>query len=202
MRGALAIAAAAVLLAGCASGGGAGGPSTAVAAEPYTGCPDVLVQADPPHHGFGTQDAASSAPDLGVPDSAWVCEYSAQDTGEPDPGGGALYEWRLTTGPVTVADDALAALGDVLARVAVPPAERACTDDLGPRLLLVSVSGDLQVAMTIDDYGCREIRLTEDPWESAPGAPGDPDLPAGVLMTTDGDPAAEVRALSGIGGGR
>ncbi|MDN4483937.1 hypothetical protein [Demequina lignilytica] len=202
MRGALAIAAAAMLLAGCASGGGAG-PSTASAVEPSTGCPDVLVQADPPHHGFGTQDAATSVPELGVPEAAWVCEYVAEDTGDPDPDGGALYEWRRTDAALAeVPDDALVELGDLLAMVDVPPADRACTDDLGPRLLLVAVTDDRQVAMTIDEYGCREIRLTEDPWESPPGSPSDPDLPAGVLMADGVDAAALVRELSGLGGGR
>ncbi len=188
----------AVLLAGCTVVASSGEPSPAITTFTSVECPDVLVQPDPPRRGFGTSDPVRAAPALGVPAVAWLCEYVAEDAGSPDPDGGALYEWRLTTGPATVRDDALERVGALLAGLSVPPAERACTDDLGPRVLLTVVAGDRRIGLTIDDYGCREIRLTDDPWTVAPGEPSDPDLPGGVLLGPDGM-LAELRSLAGAG---
>lgn len=65
----------------------------------------------------------------------------------------------------------------------VPPeGDQACTADLGPRYLLVFATPEERVlAVSVDAYGCRDARLTADPWGGAPGeAPAD-GVPVGVL---------------------
>ena len=46
---------------------------------------------------------------------------------------------------------------------------RVCTEELGPRWMLVlSRSGDL-TGVVVDGYGCRDVRLTDEPFTTVAG---------------------------------
>lgn len=157
-------------------------------------CPqDLPVGDDPSGHGFGTQEVADELPTLLEPQLAWVCQYNTFDVGTT-PGGGTTYGWRRSgqPKPVPAGDlpDLYAALNDLA------PADRSggCDADLGPRWMVVySHAGDLN-GVVVDDYGCRDVRLTDNPHVTPPGA-GDQDGTVGGLL--DGG-AAILHAL-GVG---
>ena len=48
-------------------------------------------------------------------------------------------------------------------------------------LVLATDDGNL-TDISIDRYGCREVRLTGDPWSGAPGETPAPGVPRGVLF--------------------
>ena len=192
--GALSLAAAAVFLAGC------GGTPTA--ADPVLRpheladagnrpCPDALPTGDDPSgHGFGTSEPADERPALLDPQEAWVCQYSLYDgtPAEREP------TWRRTgqTAPVSTTD--LPALRAALDDLAPADESRTCTADLGPRWLVVYSHGGDLTGVVVDDYGCQEVRLTDDPYATAPGAERQQGTVGGVL-----DNGREVLAAVGVG---
>ena len=156
-------------------------------------CPAKLPTGeDPSGHGFGTEAAAEELPSLLEPQEAWVCQYNTFDAGTTD--AGAVYGWRLDGQPQPVAADKIADLQDALDDLT--PADRGdCTADLGPRWMVVySHDGDL-TGVVVDDYGCRDVRLTDDPHTTPPGADNQEGAVGGVL---DGGPAI----LDALGIGR
>ena len=157
-------------------------------------CPTKLPTGeDPSGHGFGTEDPADELPSLLEPQEAWVCQYYTFDAGTTD--AGAVYGWRLEgqPQPVVASDltDVQHALDDLT------PADRSggCTSDLGPRWMVVyRHDGDL-TGVVVDDYGCRDVRLTDDPHTTPPGVDDQDGTVGGVL---DGGPAI----LDALGIGR
>ena len=88
-------------------------------------------------------------------------------------------ETRREPEPVAAAD--LAGLQQALDDLALADPSAACTDDLGPRWMVVSDhEGDL-TGVVVDDYGCRDVRLTDDPHATPPGAGGQDGTVGGVL---------------------
>lgn len=144
-------------LAGCGDeGDGSGGSSEGTAREQrdelsaHRGqpCPRRLPQTEGP--GLGTQDPADEAPSLPVADRAWVCEYAATAPG-----------WPRQGPPRAVPDEVLAALEERVAALGPADGMRMCTEELGPRWMLVlSHDGDL-AGVVVDGYGCRDVRLTD-----------------------------------------
>ena len=114
-----------------------------------------------------------------TPERVWVCRYEAHGQSQGD---GQTYRWQLQGGP-TKGDPALsAALSEFLDEVDPADEDRACTSELGPRWMIsYSHQGDL-TGVVVDDYGCREVRLTDEPFETAPGDPGQTGTVPGVLM--------------------
>lgn len=158
-------------------------------------CPPALPAPadDPGGHGFGTSTPAEREPHFAVPDTAWVCQYTAQEIGRTDSGGTA-FEWSLTNTPRRL-DDAL--LSQVTKRmnglsVDTDSEARACTSDLGPRYALVNSSGGDLTGIVVDDYGCEDVRLTDNPFVRAPGDPQGGGTVPGVLLSADGF-AAELK---------
>lgn len=152
-------------------------------------CPPEL--ADPgDDHGFGTDDPAESAPELPPADAAYVCRYAPVDSGSAD-GGGKRIGWELEAEEQAVADDDLAQVDELLGQLQPAAENRACTADLGPRWMLVHVAGSDVTGVVVDDFGCRDVRLTDDPATVAPGE-------GGVLAGPD-DLVASVAGL--VGGG-
>jgi hypothetical protein len=101
-------------------------------------------------------------------------------------------ETRRTRRTVVAAD--LPELQDALGDLA--PADRSggCTSDLGPRWMVVySHDGDL-TGVVVDDYGCRDVRLTDDPHTTPPGADDQDGTVGGVL-----DGGAEILNVLGVG---
>lgn len=158
-------------------------------------CPEELpLGEDPSGLGFGTGEVAGAIPSLLDPQEAWVCQYHQVDVDRP-PGAGTTYGWRRAGQPVPVVAGDLPRLRAALDGLL--PADRdggACPADLGPRWAVVySHDGDL-TGVVVDDYGCLDVRLTDDPWTTPPGADDQDGTVGGVL---DGG-AAILRAL-GVG---
>lgn len=159
-------------------------------------CPEELpVGDDPSGHGFGVQESADEIPNLLAPQEAWVCQYNPVDAGSTA-NGGTISKWERSGEPAPVAagdiDRLQAALGDL----APADPNRGCTADLGPRgLVAYTHDGDL-TGVVVDDYGCRDVRLTERPHTTPPGADGQEGEVRGVL-----DGGRAVLAALGVGRG-
>lgn len=204
-------AAAVLVLASVAACGEEGGPPAEVVTAPpattdptaatelasHDGepCPQRLPPADEETHGWGTDDAATESPTLPVADEAWVCTYAPREA-DRRADGDVVLRWERTEEPAALDREELRRAEAALDGLA--PAQReevACTADLGPRWMLVlSDDGDL-TGVVVDDYGCRDVRLTPEPHTVVPGTGGGGTV-AGVL---DGGPAV-LRAL-GVGRG-
>lgn len=158
-------------------------------------CPTELpIGDDPSGHGFGVEAPAEQLPDLLDPHEAWVCQYETYDR-DTTANGGLVYGWRQTGDPSPVAPGDLPALRSALDSMVLPSPDQACTADLGPRWMVVySHDGDL-TGVLVDDYGCRSVRLTDDPHSTPPGAVDQDGTVGGVL---DGGAAV----LDAVGRGR
>lgn len=168
-----------VLLGGCGAARVTGAPTASTesgAAHEVTTrvgqfCPDRLpVGEDPGGHGFGVQRDATATPTLPALEQAWVCRYDPVDVGVT-PEGGAVFEWRLGAPARALDESLLPRVATALAGIRPFPGGRGCTDDLGPRWMIAySHDGDDPIGVVVDDYGCREVRLTDDPFRTPPGA--------------------------------
>ena len=144
-------------------------------------CPEELpVSDDPSGHGFGTEEVADELPTLLEPQEAWACRYRPVDAGSL-PDGGTTSGWRRAGRPEPVTTADLPRLQAALDGLAPAERGRVCTADLGPRWMVVySHDGDLTGAV-VDDYGCRDVRLTDSPHTTSPGADGQDGTVRGVL---------------------
>jgi hypothetical protein len=160
-------------------------------------CPkDLPIGEDPSGHGFGVEDAADEPPTIAEPQDAWVCRYDPSDVGTTS-SGGALFEWRRVGQPEAVPAADLPDLHAAVDDLAVFDGARACTSDLGPRWMIVySRDGDL-TGVVVDGYGCREVRLTDNPHTTPPGAENQDGTVGGVL-----DGGAAILEAVGIGRSR
>ena len=133
-------------------------------------CPQELpIGDDPSGHGFGAGEVADELPTILEPQRAWVCEYNTFIIGTT-PSGGSIYGWSRSGQPEPVAAGDLPGLQAALDDLALPAPSGACDADLGPRWMVVyNHDGDLTGAI-IDDYGCRNVRLTDNPHVTPPGA--------------------------------
>lgn len=194
----LAVLAVAVALVGCGSDSSpeATEPTTPPSVDAATVCPAELPLGDDPDgHGFGTREEADERPSLPTPERAWVCRYDAVDAGE-SPDGGASFDWVRQGSAEPVAEPAVEELAATLDLVApFEVADRVCPADLGPRWLVVYPHDGGLVGVVVDDFGCREVRLTDDPATTPPGAGERDGTVPGVL---DGGTAV----LSAVGVGR
>ncbi|WP_460840423.1 hypothetical protein [Nocardioides marmoraquaticus] len=170
----LATLAATVLLSACgdtggsgtaADGGGSADSSGSASPEPEPRdeaspvaleCPRRLADA------AGIVDPAQATPTFPRVEAAVVCSYLQGRS--PDAG------WERTVGPVEVPDDRLASLDDTLAGLRPAPADQMCTMDMGPRVLVLAATSDGVVGVVAEQYGCRQVLLTDDPADVAPGA--------------------------------
>ncbi|WP_183095369.1 hypothetical protein [Nocardioides stalactiti] len=142
-------------------------------------CPDELpVGDDPDGYGFGTNEPAEERPSMLSPEKVWVCKYWA---GGQSTGSHQTYRWQLEGEPRKVGEDVRGALIEFLDELEPAEEDRACTADLGPRWMVsYSHEGDL-TGVVIDDFGCDEVRLTDEPFEKAPGDPDQEGTVPGVL---------------------
>lgn len=157
-------------------------------------CPQELpIGDDPSGHGFGPEAAANEIPALLEPQEAWVCRYDTFDLGTT-PSGGITYGWRRAGQPDPVAATGLPDLQAALHDLAPADRNRGCTDDLGPRWMVVySHNGDL-TGVVVDDYGCRDVRLTDNPHVTSPGTDNQDGTVGGVL-----DSGATILDVLGVG---
>ncbi|WGX95338.1 hypothetical protein [Nocardioides sp. L-11A] len=179
-----------LILGGCADGPEAPAIETQESTAPDDlTCPDQLpLGADPGGHGFGTDRPAASAPSLRAPDRAWVCRYLPLEAGPAAQGSGVTYRWQRDGAAQPVAADALDPLTMSLAGLRPAHDDLICTSDLGPRWLLVLRHRDDLTGVVVDDYGCRQVRLTGEPFDTAPGDAGPSDAPGVVGGVLDAPP--------------
>lgn len=160
-------------------------------------CPAELPQQPDPGYGFGNEDAAENAPNLAAPESAWVCQYEFYDAGAGPGGNGRTVGWRLAGEPRQVPEADLDRVDSALGELTTyDEGERFCTADLGPRWMLVYAAGNDLTGVVVDDFGCGDVRLTDEPFETPPGDATQPGTVAGVL---DG-PSELLDVLKEIGG--
>lgn len=147
-------------------------------------CPGVLPQADG-SNGFGTDEPASVFPDLPNADQGWVCRYTpgAGTAGADETG--SYVTWRREGGPVALDPAQLDLLHPDLQSFELQEGE-GCTDDLGPRWLLVTSAGGDLTGIAVDDFGCRNVRITDHPAQVEPGEATQPGTVPGVLEAPDG----------------
>lgn len=144
-------------------------------------CPAVLpAPTDDNGHGFGTDAVAKQVPRYAEPDTVWVCQYGTRDIGRTS-NGGTVYEWARTDEPRRLADVELSRAGELLDMMEVDASEGVCPANLGFRWLLVTSTGGDLTGTAVDDFGCQDVRLTGDPFTSAPGDPQDDGTVPGVL---------------------
>jgi hypothetical protein len=157
-------------------------------------CPQQLpIGDDPSGHGFGTEEGADHLPTFLEPQEAWVCRYNTFDVGTT-PSGGTTYGWRRAGQPEPVPAAALPDLQAALVDLEPPDRRGGCDADLGPRWMVVySHDGDL-TGVVVDDYGCRDVRLTDNPHITPPGADDQDGTVGGVL-----DGGAAILDALGVG---
>lgn len=167
-RTALAVAGLAAVLAACGQespGGSPEPPSPSVVDElsRHDGepCPARLPDGD-------AGAPAPGPPDLPAVERAWVCRYE-------------VGSWTLAGEPRAVSSSGLATLEGLLGRLEPAPADQMCTMDLGPRYLLVLARGGDLTGVLVDAYGCRNVRLTDDPHTTPAGTTDGGGLVQGVL---------------------
>jgi hypothetical protein len=144
-------------------------------------CPEQLPTGDDPSgHGFGTEAIAEQRPSLLRPQRAWVCQYNPFNN-DTTSNGGAVYSWRLAGSPASIAAADIPDLREALAEIAPADRRGGCTHDLGARWMVVySHDGDL-TGILVDDYGCQDVRLTDNPHTTPPGADNQDGAVGGVL---------------------
>lgn len=115
-------------------------------------------------------------------EAAWVCVYGALTPS----GDGAALGWTRQRPPVRVSPGQLRSYQRDLDQLVPADPERACRADLGPRYLLVYAHDAGLAGVTVDAYGCEEVRLTDNPAETAPGEAGGSGSVPGVLQSPTG----------------
>jgi hypothetical protein len=145
-----------------------------------------LPRATKETYGFGSQQPAAAVPTLAVPEEAWLCRYAPRDIA-PKGSNGAWYEWVREAPPRRLDTAELkefsAAIKDLRPP---PPSSFVCTDDLGPRYLVSYADRDDLTGVVIDDYGCEDVRLTDDPFTTVPGDPAQAGIEGGFLAGPTG----------------
>lgn len=176
------------VLLGCS--GGAAPPDQPEAATPAADelgerggrvCPEWLAQRSEPGYGFGAQRPADSSPTLSTPEEAWVCRYAPVASGPGPDSDGTRFRWRLIDPAHEVRTQGLPVLDARLRELEPAPDARACRSNIGPRWMLVYATGRDLTGAVVDDFGCRDIRLTDDPFTTPPGDSTQDGTVAGVL---------------------
>lgn len=175
--------------------GGLGGEGRTTATDPAAQreladaggqpCPAGLPQADG-SDGFGTNQPAPGSPQLPVADQGWLCRYGAH-LGRPGPDeDGGLATWQRDGQPVALDRAAVEELIAAGTPLEPPDVDVPCPADLGYRWLLVTSNGGDLTGVAVDQYGCRNVRITDSPAHVEPGEATGPGTVPGVLEAPDG----------------
>jgi hypothetical protein len=141
-------------------------------------CPAVLPQPPGPDGWLGTDEPATAFPALPSFDRAWICSFGMKDLPAP-----SERRWILHD-DVAVDSSRLTELGKLLSGLR-PPRYRGCTDDLGPRWLVVVQAAQARIGILIDGFGCNSVRLTDNPLQTPPGEGTSQGTVPGELSTSD-----------------
>jgi hypothetical protein len=144
-------------------------------------CPVRLpLPDDDSGHGFGSSTPAKADPTFKTPDRAWVCQYGNEIVGTSD--AGTVLEWTLNDSVRRLDDARLGPVDASLEGITrVRPDAQGCTEELGPRWLLVTETGGDLTGVLVDGYGCQDVRLTDDPFVTSAGDPQAGGTVPGVL---------------------
>ncbi len=189
-----------VLLASACSGG-AGSPvptgeaTGELSAHGGQVCPDRLPE--PPEGADDSWVLAKAVPTVSAFESAWLCQYAAEASPDVTPSGGVALSWVRQGEPVEFPESGLGSVETMLSSLGMYPDDVVCTDDLGPRWMVVLLTGDDLTGVVVDDFGCRKTRLTDDPFVIAPGHSRDSSLVQGVLAPPQGI-VADLKAAAGV----
>ncbi len=143
-------------------------------------CPAVLPPPELPGDGLGTQEPAATAPSLPAPEAASVCLYDPTET-EAAEGEETTYSWTLSSAPVPVGARDLKTLTQQLTELTPADPDATCPAKVRSRWLLVYTVGDDATGVAVDDFGCQDVRLTDEPFETAPGDATQEGTVSGVL---------------------
>lgn len=149
-------------------------------------CPKWLPRSRADDDGFGTSEPAESSPSLAPPQSAWVCRYGAVKMGPGPDGDGTTWGWQRARAPQQIDAVDLMTLERYLSDLSPARSGRLCTSDLGPRWMLVHEHNSDLTGVVVDDYGCQDIRLTDEPFDNPPGNASQPGTVSGVLQAPQG----------------
>lgn len=189
------------LLAGCGSQDASSGEPDATPTTPAGTTEPAAAAPDCPE---GLRDAngkkgkpatvpATTLPQLGEVEGAWLCTYVPTHGGPKDKTGKG-YTWVLDGKRTDVPADSLAAVGESLDGLAVPKPNQPCTMELGPRDLLLVRTAEGDVGVQVDRFGCHDVRLTSAPGEALAGTTTDLGTVTGVLAPGD----ALVKLIDGL----
>jgi len=140
----------------------------------------VLPRAPRETYGFGDDLPAMKAPTLSKPQQVWICAYVPRDVA-PEGSNGAWFEWVRKGAPRRLDAGEVEAFSAAIEQLGPATGINSCTDDLGPRYLVSYASGSDLTGVVVDDYGCQEVRLTDDPFTTVPGDALQPGTVEGVL---------------------
>ena len=126
----------------------------------------------------GPTSPAASAPTLPAIEEAWVCQYAANEANE----------WLLDRrGPPGGRQGSCRTSRPAWANSRLPRPTR-CVRRTSGRAGCSSTAtadGDL-TGVVVDDFGCRSVRLTDEPFETVPGKAPPAGIAAGLLASPDG----------------
>lgn len=180
---------------GCADSGSSETGVDEMPAHDGQVCPRRLPQGEDPGTWLGTDEPAETAPELPPLESAWVCKYNPTETDPVPDGNDTTYAWERG-GPAHPVDSSdLAVLERDLSRLVPAPTHRMCTADLGPRWMLVYSHDRNLTGVVVDGFGCREVRLTDEPFETVPGEATQGGTVSGVLSGPD-DLLGDIKAAA------
>jgi hypothetical protein len=133
-------------------------------------CPRQLPDGrDRGGRGSGSEQDADVLPSLLTPESAWICRYEPVD--RPRTADGRFpYEWVRARHVRRVDPSTVRRLTTTLHHLGLFDGDRACTADLGPRWAVVYAHGGDLTGVVVDDFGCREVRLTSEPFTIPAGS--------------------------------
>ena len=165
-----------------------------LAAHDGKACPDTLP---PAADGVTADQPATTVPELPAIEEAWVCQYSPTDAQVGSDGSGSPFDWALEGERHPVDAGLVKDLEASLAELAPPAESQLCTADLGPRFMLAYAAegGDL-TGVVVDDFGCQGAQLTDEPFETVPGAASGDGLVPGILIA----PAGLLDQLKAVAG--
>lgn len=146
-------------------------------------CPAVLPQGDDlGPGGIGTVEPATAAPELPVPEAGFVCLYDAVAASPEESGEEEIYQWARSGAPVEAKKKNLEALSVELAELAPPAPDKTCKTKADERWLFAYTSGEDSIGVVVDDFGCSQVRLSDQPSVTPPGEGQESGTVPGVLL--------------------
>ena len=147
-------------------------------------CPEELPRTSE-DHGLGASEPAESSPALAPPDAAWVCRFNPVDVDPGPNGGGPMFSWVRDGEARTVESSVLEQIARHVDDLEPADERSGCNDDVGSRWILVHAYENDLTGVVSEDFGCRDVLLTDEPFRTPPGDAAQPGTVSGVLTAPD-----------------